>query len=176
MDGLIESLAELINNFDPASYLPDIDSILSWAMTFLRICVLAAPVLILVFGLMYWFIPAKEANHQTGYRFWYGMGSVEAWRFTQKIAGIAWTALGLVLTVVMFLVCGSFGEADIAGVVDVATVCILWEIGLMILCCVAIDILLIIRYDRKGVRRKENRRRRREKRMQNKANKNNGIL
>ena len=175
MDGLIENLVDLINNFDPASYLPEIGSIMSWAETFLRICVLAAPILTLVFGLMYWFVPAKEANHQTGYRFWYGMGSVDAWRFTQKVAGISWTALGLVLTVVMFLVCGGFGETDVMGIVDVATVCILWEIGLMAVCCLAIDILLIVRYDRKGVRRKENRRMRREKRMQKKLNKNNGI-
>ena len=172
---MIENLVDLINNFDPASYLPEIGSIMSWAETFLRICVLAAPILTLVFGLMYWFVPAKEANHQTGYRFWYGMGSVDAWRFTQKVAGISWTALGLVLTVVMFLVCGGFGETDVMGIVDVATVCILWEIGLMAVCCIAIDILLIVRYDRKGVRRKENRRMRREKRMQKKLNKNNGI-
>ncbi len=175
MDGLIENLVELINNFDPASYLPEIGNIMSWAELFLRICVLAAPVLVLIFGLMYWFVPAKEANHQTGYRFWYGMGSVDAWRFTQKVAGISWTVLGLVLTVIMFLVCGGFQEGDVMGIVDAATVCILWEIVLMLTCCIAIDILLIVRYDRKGVRRKENRRLRREKRAQKKLNKNNGV-
>ena len=175
MDGIMENLVELINNFDPASYLPEIDNIMSWAELFLRICVLAAPVLMLIFGLMYWFVPAKEANHQTGYRFWYGMGSVDAWQFTQKIAGMSWTGLGLVLTVIMFLVCGGFGDRDVVGIVRVATVCILWEIGLMLVCCIAIDVLLIVRYDRKGVRRKENRRIRREKREQKKINKNTGI-
>ena len=175
MDGLIENLVELINNFDLASYLPEIGNIMSWAQTFLGLCVLAAPVLVLVFGLMYWFVPAREANHQTGYRFWYGMGSVDAWRFTQKIAGISWTALGLVLTVVMFLVCGGFEGLDFMDIVDTSVVCILWEIGLMLVCCLAIDVLLIVRYDRKGVRRKENRRMRREKRAQKKLNKNNGI-
>ena len=78
------------------------------------------------------------------------MGSVEAWRFTQKLAGIVWTALGLVLSVIMFLISGSFRNMDGLVMLDKAVACILWEIGLMAAACVVINILLIIRYDRKG--------------------------
>lgn len=153
MDGFIEKLVDLINNFDPASYLPEIDSIMGWVEIFVRLCVMAAPVIMLVFGLSYLLLPAKEANHMAGYRFYFGMGSVEAWRFTQKLAGIAWSALGLVLSVVMFLVSGGFKGMDAMKMADTAVVCILWEIGLMAACCIAINIVLIVLFDRKGNRR-----------------------
>jgi hypothetical protein len=93
------------------------------------------------------------------------MGSVDAWRFTQKIAGIAWSALGLILGVIMFLQCGAFREMDAMAMANKAVVCILWQIGLMALCCIAINVVLIIRYDRKGRLRSENRRIRREKKL-----------
>ena len=157
MDSLIEKLVDLVNNFDPVSYLPDIHSIVGWVEILMRLCVLAAPVIMLVFGLCYLFLPPKEANHEAGYRFYFGMGSVEAWRFTQKLAGIVWSALGLVLGLVMFLISGSFGKMDGMQMLDKAVVCILWEIGLIILACMAINIVLIIRYDRHGNLRKEKR-------------------
>lgn len=165
MDGLIEKLVDLVNNFDPVSYLPDISSIVGWVEILVRICVMAAPLIMLVFGLCYLLLPAKEANHEVGYRFYFGMGSVDAWRFTQKMAGIAWGALGLVLSIVMFLISGSFRGMDGMQMLDKAITCILWEIGLMALCCIVINIVLIIRYDRKGCLRSENRRIRREKKL-----------
>ena len=151
MDNFIADLIDLINNFDPASYMPEIDSIVGWIQIITRICVLAAPVIMLVFGLSYLLLPPKEANHIAGYRFYFGMGSVEAWRFTQKLAGIVWSALGLILSVIMFLISGSFAAMDGSQMLDKAVVCILWEIGLMALACVAINVTLVVRYDRKGV-------------------------
>ena len=150
MDTFIADLVDLINNFDPASYLPEIDSIIGWVEIIIRLCVLAAPLIMLVFGLTYWFLPAKEANHEVGYRFYFGMGSVEAWRFTQKLAGIVWTALGLILSVIMFLISGGFKGMDGMQMLDKAVACILWEIGLMAVACIAINVVLVIRYDRKG--------------------------
>lgn len=150
MDNFIADLVDLINNFDPAAYMPKIDSLVGWIQIITRICVLAAPVIMLVFGLTYWFLPAKEANHVAGYRFYFGMGSVEAWRFTQKLAGIVWTSLGLILSIVMFLVSGSFAAMDGTQMLDKAVACILWEIGLIAAACLTINIVLIVRYDRKG--------------------------
>ena len=150
MEDFIPKLVDLINNFDPASLLPKVDSILGWIELLIRLCVMAAPVIMLIFGLTYWFLPAKEANHEAGYRFYFGMGSVDAWRFTQKLAGIVWTGLGLVLSVVMFFVSSGFRSMEGPQMLDTAVACVLWEIGLMALACLTINILLIIRYDRKG--------------------------
>ena len=150
MDNFIADLVDLINNFDPASYMPKIDSIVGWIQIITRVCVLAAPVIMLVFGLSYLLLPPKEANHIAGYRFYFGMGSVEAWRFTQKLAGIVWSALGLILSIIMFLISGKFAAMDGSRMLDKAVMCILWEIGLMAAACLTINIVLIVRYDRKG--------------------------
>ena len=150
MEDFIPDLVDLINNFDPASLLPKVDSILGWIELAIRICVMAAPVIMLVFGLTYWFLPAKEANHEAGYRFYFGMGSVAAWRFTQKLAGIIWTGLGFILSVVMFFVSSGLRGMEDTQMLDKAVVCILWEIGLMAVACLTINIILIVRYDRKG--------------------------
>ena len=112
MDDFIPDLIDLINNFDPAAYLPKIDSILGWIEILVRLCVMAAPVIMLVSGLSYLLLPPKEANYEAGYRFYFGMGSVEAWLYTQKLAGIVWSALGLLLSIVMFFVSGGFRGMD----------------------------------------------------------------
>ena len=150
MEDTIAKLVDVINNFDPVSYLPDITSILGWADLFARICVMVAPVLMLLCGLRYLLLPPREANHEAGYRFYFGMGSVQAWRFTQKFAGLVWSAVGLILTVTMFLITGAFGQLDLMEMVDKAVLCILWEIGLMIASILIINLTLTVRYDRKG--------------------------
>ena len=150
MDSMIEKLVDLINNFYPVSYLPEINSLLGWADLFARICVMAAPVIMLLCGLRYLLLPPKEANHEAGYRFYFGMGSVNAWLFTQKFAGIVWTSIGLILSAIMFFVTAAFGQMDLMDMADKAVLCILWEIGISVLSILAINLTLIIRYDRKG--------------------------
>ena len=150
MEDTIAKLVDLINNFDPVSYLPDITSILGWADLFARICVMASPVIMLICGLRYLLLPPREANHEAGYRFYFGMGSVKAWRFTQKLAGSVWSAVGLILSVTMFLITGAFGQLDLMEMVDKAVLCILWEIGLILSSYIVINLTLIIRYNRHG--------------------------
>ena len=94
MDFLMELLGKLQ---DPASLLPDLNQALTDLVPVIRYAVLLAPAVLLVMGLVYLFLAPKEANHTLGFRCWWGMSSVEVWQFTQKLAGITWTALGLVL-------------------------------------------------------------------------------
>lgn len=150
MESIVEKLKGLINDFDPVSYLPDIASLLSWAELFARVCVMAAPAIMLLCGLRYLLLPPKEANHEAGYRFYFGMGSVEAWRFTQLLAGIVWSAVGLVLSVTMYLISNKFGTMELNAMVVKAVVCIFWEIGLILASYIAINLTLIIRYNHRG--------------------------
>ncbi len=150
MESTIEKLKDLINNFDPVSYLPDIASIMSWASLFAQICVLVAPVIMLLCGLRYLLLPPKEANHEAGYRFYFGMGSVEAWRFTQLLAGCVWTVIGLGLSIAMYLIGKNFPVMELGPMVDKAVMCILWQIGLILASYIGINLTLIIRYDRHG--------------------------
>ena len=124
-----------------------------------RIFVMAAPICILVFGLWFLFLPPKEANHRAGYRTYFGMGSVEAWRFTQFLAGIVWSALGLILTVVMLLISNGYRNMEMMDMVGNAITCVLWEIGTIVVCCLGINITALVLFNRKGQRRgKKNRR------------------
>ena len=153
MDGLVEKLKALVNEFDPASLLPDLGSVVGWVELFTRVCVMAAPLILLLMGLIYLIVPPKEANHSLGYRIYFGMGSVEAWRFTQLLAGIAWTVLGLGLSVAMWLISKDFESMEVMEMADKAVLCVLWELGIIAGCCLIINLVVTIRYNRKGIRR-----------------------
>ena len=152
----LEGIKELMDAFDPASLLPDLSSVVGMVMTAARYAVLAGPIVLLAMGLAYLFLSPKEANYKFGYRCYFGMGSVESWRFTQRLAGIVWTVLGLVLTVVMVLVTGSYGGKEVIAVVDSAVTCLIWEIVLAAISCLAINLIVMLTFDRKGAPRKRN--------------------
>ncbi len=145
-----EDIKTLMDNFDPAALLPDLSSIVGVVEFATRIAVMAGPIVLLVLGLMYLLLAPKEANYHFGYRCYFGMGSVEAWRFTQRLAGIVWGALGLVLSAVMFFITTGFAGGEIMEVIGSGVTCILWEIGLALVSCLVINIVVALRFDRKG--------------------------
>ena len=150
MDSFIEKMVDLVNNFDPVSYLPEIDTVLNWTDMFVQICIMAAPLIMLVCGLRYLILPPREANHEAGYRFFFGMGSVEAWRFAQLLAGIIWTLLGLGMSIAMHTINKELVLLDLMAKVNKAAVCILWEIGLILASYFVINLTLMIRYNHRG--------------------------
>ena len=111
--------------------------------------------LLLVLGLWYLILPPKEANHFAGYRFYWGMGSVDAWRFTQKIAGILFTVLGVALLVISLLVSNRFPDMEPSLMLDKAVLCILWQIGITAVLSLMINLIVALRYDRNGDLRSE---------------------
>ena len=88
-----EALKVLFEEFDLAAFLPDMSSVLGWVETGLRIAVMAGPLLLLMFGLLYLLWPPKEANHGLGYRCWWGMAAcrrsclVGPWRGADRYHG-----------------------------------------------------------------------------------------
>lgn len=151
----IEALKSIFENFDLAAFLPQIDSILGWTETVLRLCVMAGPLLILGFGLLYLISPPKEANYSLGYRFWWSMASLDAWQFTHRLAGWIWTPLGLILTIVMAVICNGFRGMDIMDMALLSAKCLGWELALTVIACMVINIAVIVVFDRKGFRRFE---------------------
>lgn len=153
----MEKLTQLLENFDLANFLPQLDTLWGTVETLLRIFVMAGPLILLGLGLWYFLVPPKEANHHAGFRTWWGMGSVEAWLFTQKAAGIAFSVLGFVLTVVMAVICNGYRNMEPMDMIWSAITCILWQIGLALVCTLIIHLLALIVFDWKGVRRSEKR-------------------
>ena len=154
-ENLIESLIALVNEFDFAKIMPELDSVMGWIDLFVRLCVLAAPVAVLFFGLWWLILPPKEANHHVGYRCFFGMGSVDAWRFTQKIAGVLFTVLGVGLLAISLLVSNRFPDMEPMRMLDKAVVCILWQIGITLVLSLMINLIVALRYDRNGDLRSE---------------------
>ena len=151
----MDFLKSLLADFDPAALVPDLEALFNNLDAALRVVVLAGPLCLLGLGLMYLLAPPSEANHVFGYRHFWGMSSVEAWRFTQKTAGLVWTGLGLVLTVVMAFLCNGYRELAAEAMLMSALTSVGVELLLVFLSTLLINTLVIFHFDRKGTRRSE---------------------
>ncbi len=151
----LESIKAVMDGFDPASLLPDLSKVFGSLVTVCRFAVMAGPVVLLVLGLAYLFFAPKEANYYFGYRCYYGMGSVRAWRFTQRLAGLLLSLLGLILTIVMAVISGGFASMEVTDMAWRAVNCLIWEAVLAVIVTLAINLTAAYRFDRKGELRKK---------------------
>lgn len=151
----IQSIKDMMDAFDPAALLPELSDVFGSLVTVCRFAVMVGPVILLVLGLAYLFFSPKEANYYFGFRCYYGMGSVQAWRFTQRLAGLLYGVLGLVLTLIMLLISSGFGKLEVTDMVWRAADCLIWQAVLVFAATVTIHVSAAMRYDRKGERRKK---------------------
>ena len=135
--------------------IPSLDSLLGMLDLLARVFVMAGPLALLGLGLYYFLLPPKEANHSAGYRFRYGMSKIKVWRFMQRIAGMVYSGIGLVLTVVMAIICIRFGSMEAEAMLWAAVKCILWELGIIALASLAINVTVVVFYDGQGNSRRE---------------------
>ena len=145
-----DTIKEMMDGFNPEALLPQMDTIFSRVLLVCRIAVMAGPVLLLVLGLAYLFLSPKEANYYFGYRCYFGMGSVRAWRFTQRLAGLCLGGLGLVLTVIMAIITAGYGRMDVMDVAWNAVNCLIWEAVLALIATLAINLTAMFFFDAKG--------------------------
>ena len=150
---MIDFFKSLLSDFDPLMLLPDLTAMLQKLDVALRVVVLAGPLCLLGLGLLYLLAPPAEANHVFGYRHFWGMSSVEAWQFTQKTAGMVWTGLGLVLTIVMAFLCNGYRDMAWETMLTSALTSVFVELALVVGSTFLINALVIFQFDRKGLRR-----------------------
>ena len=148
------SIKEIMDGFDPASLLPELSEIFGSIATVCRWATLIGPVVLLVMGLAYLLLAPKEANHYFGYRCYYGMGSVQAWRFTQRFAGVVLGGSGLILTVWMFLASGSFASMDVTDIVWQTVDYLTVQAIVALLANLTVNITAMVRFNRRGEYRK----------------------
>ena len=155
----MDALKELLSDFDietlAEKLIPKLDTVLGWVVLLTRVTVMAAPLLILAFGLMYLLLPPKEANYSVGYRCWWGMASLDAWQFTQKLAGVVWSVAGIALTVAMTLMIAAFADMELMDMLWYAIECIGWQLLSLIAACFVVNTTVFVVFDRKGYRRWE---------------------
>ncbi len=155
----IKSIKEFMDGFDPAALLPSIDTIVGKVQLLCSIAILAAPVMMLLMGLAYLLFAPKEANYYFGYRTTFGMGSVSAWRHTQKVAGLVFGGLGLLLTILMLMICLTLSGRAPMDMVWLAVKSLLWEGVLTLIAIFSINSLAMYTFDYNGNKRRKTKRR-----------------
>ena len=151
----IKSIKEFMDGFDPAALLPDIGSIVGKVQLVCTVAILAAPIIMLLMGLAYLLFAPREANYYFGYRTAFGMGSVSAWRHTQKVAGLIFGGLGLILTILMLMICITFSGREAMDMVWLAVKCLLWEGVLGLIAIFSINSVAMYTYDYNGNKRRK---------------------
>ena len=151
----MELITALLDGLDDISkVVPPLENVLGDMSLWISIFLLIGPLMLLGLGIWYLLAPPKEANHSVGFRTYFGMGSVEAWQFTQRLAGLVWGVLGVLLTVIMGIICLTLQNKDGFQLAQTAVNCLIWEAVLTAVGYLAICITAAIFYDKKGNRRK----------------------
>ena len=145
-----EDLTSLLEGADLSKLLPELDTIVDRMAPLMKTVLLAGPVIFLALGLLYLFATPKEANYKFGYRCYFGMGSVNAWRYTQRLAGMVFTGVGLILTLVMIFATGGFGKMDVMDMLWKALKCGIWEAVIIGISCLAVNLVVMFYFDAKG--------------------------
>lgn len=144
---------DLITNLfdmDLSALVPDMPVVLGAVGFLLVLAVLTGPILLTTMGALYLFKPAPEANFKYGFRTYYGMGSIQAWRFSQKIGGLAFAGLGVVLLLVMLVVALTFIGKDLFRIATTATICLLIQAVLALIARLTVAVLCRVYFDKDG--------------------------
>lgn len=149
----ISSLLDGLDNI--GNLVPALEKLLSSAQLWLTIVLLIGPVAMLILGVIYLFLPPKEANHHIAYRTYFGMGSVEAWLHTQKLAGIIYGGLGIILGIIMIIVSVSLKNKDMMQAFTSAITWLCVQVGIVLLVYLGMFVYTAIVFDRHGNRRRE---------------------
>jgi len=142
-------------DMDFGAMVPPLDTVLTGIRIVLSVFLLAGPVIMLLLGGAYLLLAPPEANYRFGFRTYFGMGSVEAWKYSQKVAGIAFAAVGLILTVIMIVVISDFGDMDAFQMAETTLTYLLWQAGAALLVRLVVAILCAVFFNPDGTRRRE---------------------
>jgi uncharacterized membrane protein len=149
----MDKIMEILGGFDIAKILPEVNKTVGFIVLLSRIVTFFIPLLILGLGLTYFLKPPAEANHTFGYRTYFGMGSVEAWRFSQRIGGLVYIILGGVMTLGALVAFILLLKGSIPTVLTGCAACVVVELILVALTVLTLNIIISVRYDRDGYRR-----------------------
>ncbi len=153
----MDFLDKILDGSGLSELLPDLAGLADQLDLVLRALVMVGPLALLGFGLFYFLVPPKEANYSVGYRFRYGMSRVAVWQFMQRLAGMVYGGLGIVLLIAMSIVCAKFAGMNEPDMVWFGFKCVVVELELILVATLAIDITIVAMYDRNGVPRSQKR-------------------
>ena len=146
----MEAITAFLESFDIAKLLPELGAFISDLRFWAGLFMLIGPLVMLGLGVWYFFLPTKEANHHVGFRTHYGMGSVKAWRYSQRLVGMVYMILGGALTVVMiiFIIILSAGEP--MTMATTAFILLIIQALAALAAWIALQLLIGKRFDKDG--------------------------
>ena len=154
MDLDLDFLKSLISDFDLMALLPDLAELMSNIMDLMQWILVAGPLVLAFMGLWYLVLPAKEANHVLGYRFFWGMGSVKSWKFTQRLAGIVWLVLGCMMAFDAYTARAGLAEMETLDVMYRVIETVVRQTVNVIVSCLGINLVVLLVFNfNGGVRR-----------------------
>lgn len=143
-------LSALFRDFDIANLLPKMDTFLGQLRFWSGLLVTIGPLVMLIFGLLYFFKPTDSRHSLFGYRSYYTSGSDAAWRFAQRIAGMCWIAVGGGLFAITLIISLFYGLMDPLQMAITALVCVGVELLLLIASQVFIHKRVLKYFDKDG--------------------------
>ena len=146
----MEKLTSILDKLELSKLVPQMDKLLKLLRVFVTLAILVGPVVLIVMGLRYLFLPPAEANRRAGFRTYFGMGSIEAWHVTQKIAGFSISVSGLVLGIVMLVISKGFSTMDMMTMCLSAVEYLLWQAGVALAVYFGISVTAAVLFDAKG--------------------------
>ena len=149
----MEAFSALFSDFDFAALLPKLDTFLGQVAFWTRLALLAGPVALLCAGLLYFFRPTASPKSRIGFRSYVTTGSVDAWRFAQRVAGMVYIGLGGGLAVIFLILSLFLGAMDPLAMVTTALVCIIVFAVLVLAAQVLIRMWVLRYYDKEGKRK-----------------------
>ena len=146
----MDKIMDLLNNISLEKYIPKLDSVMELTQKAIELAVRIGPLCILVLGLIYLLIPPREANRHFGFRTYFGMGSIPAWQFTQRVAGLIMTLVGLILLLIAKGAVKNFAGMDLMQMAEKAFALIKTQIIWALIIYVFMFLLTAVMFDRKG--------------------------
>lgn len=146
----MEKITEILDKLDLAKFVPKLDSLMDWVLQLTKFAVRVGPMCILILGLIYLLIHPNEANRKAGYRTYFGMGSVHAWRFTQRVSGFIMTIVGLILNGAAKKAAEGFSVKDPDAMIEEAFALIKTQILWALVIFVFMFLLTAVMFNRKG--------------------------
>ena len=146
----MEAITGLLEGFDFTKLLPKIGQLMSSVRFWTVLLMYVGPLVLLGFGLWYYLKPVSKPSQKTGFRIYFGMGSTEAWQFTQKLAGRVWTVLGGVMTLISVIVSLVNRGEDTMSVVSGAVIWMIWQVVLTLLSYAVIYLIVYRNFDKEG--------------------------
>lgn len=149
----MEAITAFMESFDISKLLPELGKFISDLRFWAGLFMLIGPMIMLLLGLWYFFLPTKEANHHVGFRAYFGMGSPEAWCYAQKRAGLFFMIGGGALAVVSLVFVIILGGAEPMKMATTALILLMVQAIAAFGLWVALQIMLMTKFDKNGNRK-----------------------